>query len=476
MSDRFDNYNINRKVEEESFQLVINELPVNLLDFALISNLRHRVYGFRLFGTNECLDGCCLNDLARESVWRHLFGVQQYLISNKRIAIAPMYIEETAHFDRDATTFFTKFAALSATNIIETFEFITNLTINPFVQEDVALSINGSYIEARFDRSKAPNPEKVILRDHTDYTQFEFQAVAGYPKKEGSNWVMVVGNSMEQSYATDPTTQVDLQDYEYVVVDIVNDATLDLTKLVAFHPNSDQVLDFAKPPERVVVGDTTYIRFWFYVWTLGRPEFKDKYIDMVEAEFFKIYDSIPLYKRVEEEQIATLYVDQSTELDYACDVTTSDLDLETTSSAWIKIVNKEEGIVRYTEIYNTTEPPADPVYKVKTNGQPYGRRYKIKHYYKVDPFAEEGLILYSLEELRRAIVAKVAATIELEACNCVCASNDYIKAMQAEYTTEYISSVSGSLAVNYYYGRRRGDLIFAEVLKNLAFRPKVLVL
>lgn len=477
MSDRFLDYEINRNVNKDTFQYTISQLPVNLLDFALISNMRHRAYGFRIYGSEDCLDKCCLNNLARRELWRILFNIQQNLIANRRLSIAPTYVEETQFLDSFQETFKSRFGAIEKTNVIEEFNHAWDFTVSPFVIENVTLRLNGSIIEAVFDRHKVKNPNRVILRDSVTYEQFDWQSITGYPKIEGSNWVMPVGIQMPSVYVTDPTTyKAHLQHYDYVIVDIPDIKDLDLQQVVVFHPDTLQILPFVENPYRVT--DSTNvekIRLIFYVWTLGKPEFDQDIYDMVEAEFYKLYDSLSLYERTEIEIPATIYIDQRDNLDCGTDLT--NLSQETTDLAWTTITEARYGMLRYLEIYNEhdNEGDVDPSYKVKTSGKPYGKRYKIRHYYKVNPLLNEHLMTHSLEEIRRAIVAKTAATIELESCHCVCATNTYITKMQTSYTKTYVTAM-GSVGSDLLYGNKHGDMVFADVIERLSKSPRGIVL
>lgn len=477
MSDRFLDYEINRMVNTDVFQYTVGQLSVNLLDFALISNMRHRCYGFRIFGSDECQDGCCLNDLARRELWRILFNIQQNLIANRQLTIAPTYVEETTFLDPIQETFFGRFAALEKTNVIEEYNHVWDFDVDPFVLRDVTLRLNNSLIEAVFDRNKVRNPLRVMLRDSETYEQFDWQARAGYPKVEGDNWVMPVGSQMSTNYVNDPTNyKAHLQHYDYVIVDIPNFEDVTLDQVVVFHPDSIQILPFAEKPYRVTdMNNVEKIRLTFYVWTLGKPEFdRDRY-DMVEGEFYKLYEQLSLYERTEIETPATLYIDQKEVVD--CDTDDTNLSQEVTALAWTKIIESRYGIIRYAEIENLNEDAGDvlPDYRLKTSGEPYGKRYKIKHYYRTNPLTNEHLSTHSLEEIRRAIVAKTAATIELETCNCTCASNDYIHKMQESYVKTY-SNPMGMQWADMRYGHRHGDFIFADVIKRLSTNPRGVIL
>jgi len=466
MSDYFNAYALNRRFTVANVEMTANQLPVNLLDFALISQMRHRVYGVRIFGIDADEEGTFLTDNARNEIWRTLFNVQQNLLAKKRITAAPIYLTETTLLNPSSRAFTARFGAIESANVVETLTLVTNLTLSPFITSSVTLTDAGDFVEARFDKTLVLNPQRVMLRHATTHAQMPWQLRAGYPQIDGDDWVMACGDTV----TSDGISTV-LQDYEYMIAETAAVDGVDIDDLVVLHPNSQQILPFAKPPE--VVGDNW--RFWFYSWTLSKPEFSRDMVDLVEGEFYKLYTSLPLYKRVESEELATVYIQPV----FNAGSTTPMED--TTALAICRVIDHQAGVLQYGEVVEVTPETDPPTYKYNLVGSPYGKRYKIKCYYKVNPDYEGGLLNISTEEVRKAIVAKVAADIPIELRTrywgtVLDGHEDYITQMQKKYTSEYISPVSGALAVNLKYGSKEGDYIFAEMLGNLSFRPRGLML
>ena len=363
MTDYFDAYRVNSRID--TLDVEVNKLPVNLLDFALISALRHRAYGVRTFDDESCTQYCTLNSRARQDIWRMLFNIQQNVIGKKRTYAAPTYVSETQVIDPSATVFYARFGSIESVNVTEELSFVTNLDVSPFVLHDVHLQMDptSSFVEAHFDSTVAKNPHKVILRDTNTYEQFPWQEQPGYPTKNGFNWVMPVGNSL-----SDITRLASIQDYEYMIAEIDEISGISLDDLVVLHPGSQQILPFAKAPERVLYGGVWRWRFWFYAWTLGRPEFDDS-IDLVEGEFEKLYDVLELYRRTEVHKPGIVYIDDD---DEPCNATPLTDEEETMI---VKIVSGRSGALKYGEVSGTY-----PSYKYSSMST-QGDRYKVKYYY-----------------------------------------------------------------------------------------------
>ncbi len=470
MTDFCDTYSINHRLSNSTFELAVNKLPVNLLDFALISGMRHRVYGARILPDEVCEAGC-LNQLARQELWRILFNIQQMLISQKHFIAGTAYIHESKFIDHATRSFHTKFPSLESVNVIEQLTFLVNLHISPYIIHDVevVLDATSTFWEAHFNKTLAQNPKEVMLRDFDTDEQFDWQEVSQYPDSNAYDWIMPIGNAMTTSntdYAAGGSKQAALQHYELMMAEIPTISGTSLDDIVALHPNSNQILPFAKPPEEVIVDGEIKWRFWFYSWMMGRPEHSGETLDLVAGEFYKLYDTIELFVRSEVTQNGLIHYRKIKdnclagfpEYTYASQATP------------FTLLDPESGAVTYDSI-------ADDISYV-----PH-QRYRSEVYYKINPFQDTLLFSNAIEESRRAIAAKTAATINLESCGCKpkIFTNpgeglDFIAEMQKDYTIENISALTGSVAVNYRYGHRHGDFIFAEMMDRIQIRPRVFVI
>lgn len=463
MSDYFDGYNVNRHFSLPGISLGINVLPVNLLDFALISCMRQRVYGAKIFGSTTCEDACCLNDCVREQIWRHLFGVQQHVMAKRRITAAPAYITEDISIDDRAMSLMTKLGFIESVDVTETLQFLEVALISPFVINDVEIIQNPTtnVWEAYIDRTLAPNPFTTMLRDSDTYEQFPWNSDVVLPSEDGFNWVMECPSGIS-ALAGDSDRSAALQDYELMYAEIDEPSGVSIGDVVALHPRSSQILPFAREPERVVSEGIWRWRFWFYSWTMGKPEFSGEILDLTGAEFHKLYHDIELFQKVETETPATVYIDPD-----IYEVCASGLEPmeDSTELALCRIKNAENGLLQFREV----EAEDSGGYKYLTSPAP-GWRYKIGVNYKINP--EIGMFDISTEEVRRAIVAKAAAALTLESCFCDCNSNSYISEMQVSFNEEKINPFTGSVAINTKYGHRLGDLIFAEMLNELKLKQK----
>lgn len=469
MSDYFDAYNVNRNFNLPNLSLRINELPVNLLDFALISCMRHRVYGAKIFGSTTCEEACCLNDCARGQIWRLLFGVQQHVMAKRRITASPAYITEDVSIDDRAMSFMTKLGWIESVDVTESFQFLETAFISPFIinEVDVIQNPSTSVYEAYLDRTIALNPLATMLHsvadlyDGVSYELFPWNSDQVRPSEDGFYWVMECPDTVGALVA-DPDRSAALQDYELMYTEIDEPSSGEIEDVVALHPRSNQILPFAKEPERVLSQGTWRWRFWFYSWTMAKPEFNNEILDLTTSEFYKLYHDIELYLRVETTTPATVYIDPDL---YEVPTTGLEPMTDSTELALCRIKNAEHGLIQFREV----ELEEDGTYKYICSAAA-GWRYKVGVNYKINP--EAGMFNISTEEMRRAIVAKAAAGITLESCFCDCHSNDYISEMQTSFTDEKINPFTGSVAVNTKYGHRLGDLMFAEMLNELKLKQK----
>jgi len=461
MTDFFDAYSINKRVNKKEFELAINQLPVNLLDFALTSGLRHRVYGVRIFGSEDCSTSCCFNAQARRSVWQLLFNIQQFVMAHKRMAAGPLYIKETQYLDKATKVWQSKYSEIEKINVIEEYSFVDNLILSPFIVQPVNIikKANGLY-EAHFSSSKAANPNTVILRDAETFSQYPWEKdLLEYPTQNGYEWVMPIGTALDAPLLDD-TREYALQDYEYMFAVIRPKAGVTLENCVVFHPNSQQILPFAKPPEEIIEDGEIKWRFWFYAWTLGKPEFDNDEIDLIDGEFYKLYNILELYERKEVEKLGSILYTENQE----CDENPA---YKQVDNVRFRIREKRIGIITY------DYPKSGNTYVLDGN-----RPYQTTYYYKTNPVLENNLFLNSVEEMRRAIIAKVAATINLESCLCHCDEErkDYLTEMQKVYTNQFGNSLTGSYGINYKYGHRHGDFLFEEMMKNLKSSTKLTII
>ena len=152
---------------------------------------------------------------------------------------------------------------------------------------------------------------------------------------------MPVGTSMPLSYAANPAVEINLQSYEYMMAEVDPISGVTLSNCVVMHPNTQQILPFAKSPEEVLSQGKLRWRFWFYSWTLGRPEFDNDTIDLVEGEFYKLYRVLELYERKEEELTGTIYYQE-----YLNDCQPEEIEYKSEDTDF-HIIDGYSGIVKY---------------------------------------------------------------------------------------------------------------------------------
>lgn len=443
---------------------LINSLPVNMLDFAIFSGMRARMYSIQTHCDPDCWKRQWFNQCARDNVWRILVEVQQSLFATKRWVLSPTYYKETVMW-KLGNVFSTTFPYIEKVNVRPVFTEIGNANVSPFLQTGITPVPSGSsFFEAGVDESVVHDAERIILRElgvqvnapvyHVRLPQTQW----GYPYNDGVAWQYAMGDDVNGD------SVLHAQDCDYVFIDIDPEIGIDMSDIVFVHESQDQVIPQAAPPE--VAGNKW--RYWFYYWMLKRPEYADSKVYLSDARVFdKFYDTLRYGVIEEVETPATIFIKPD-----SCARTFD----ESTQTAMLSVVNGIGGqVVALPATLDTSVVPNvyRPVCSTCT-GLCDGYPYALEYYYKSNPY-HYGLYVAGVERLRSAIVAKVAANIPLEMCDCQIEKGSYVDYMREELP----DIVAVPLAQPYYhvdYGFRRGDRDFEHAVQNTAIRKRSVVL
>lgn len=440
----------------------VNQLPVRLMDFVLMTGLKNRGYGVRTWGDPEKWERDWLNGCARIHLWRLLYAEQENLFASKRITLVPTYhVEE--HLWRPGQTITLKFPYVSAVNVRRAFTSVNSVAVSPYIKSSIAVSAVSTFFEAEVPRDVVHNIQKVWFREDKMHENAPVQYLRkptqerGYPYTDGTNWAFALGTDVSA------LSTVHAQDSDYTYIDIDPIANHTINEVIFMHPDQDQEIVQALAPQSVTVSGNPKWRFWFYYWMLKRPEYADTQVDLAEESPFRYFYSTLRYGYyTETETPGVLYAfdtdcspDPLTDLEY---------------DLLIKPVKAEDGVVTVNPVLLDADTGD---YEVDWN-QVEGTPYKVRVYYKTD-INKFDLYVSGIQYLRQAIVAKVAANLPLEECDCGFSENNYITRMR-EDLPEIIPVPFAQPLANYKYGRRRGDQEYAHLIQHISVKGRRVVI
>lgn len=447
---------------EEQILLTVNQLPVRLLDFVVMTGLKNRGYGVRTWGDPEKWERDWLNGCAREHLWRLLYTEQQNLFSSKRLTLVPTY-----HFEEHMWTpgmpIRLKFPYVTAVNVTRTFTQVASVSVSPYIKSGIAVTPVSTFFEAEVPKEFVHNIQKVWFRESKMYENAPVQYLRkptherGYPYTDGSNWAWALGTDVSA------LSVVDAQDSDYVYIDIDPVANKTISDIIFMHPDQDQEMLQALSPQAVTVGVDPKWRFWFYYWMFKKPEYADTQVDLSEESPFRyFYETLRYGYYTETETPGKVWVH-----DESCapnPLTDPNYDF------MLKLTKGEDGVALGYPVKLNADT-GDYEYNIS---QLEGTPYKIRVYYKTD-INEFGIYVAGTGYLRQAIAAKVAANLPIEECDCGFSENSYITRMR-EDLPEIIPVPFAQPLANYKYGRRRGDQEYAHLLQHVSVKGRRLML
>jgi hypothetical protein len=445
---------------KDDLHLWINQLGVGLDDFARISCEDAQIYGVKPLCEQECdytLDQCM-----RDAIWLGLIRIQQMLERTLNVTLGPRYVYETKTLDlfRPTGKYLTDFAYVEKIGYKEDIVYLSSgssVAISPYLDSGVTVESNvGGYCVAKLPISHVKNPTRTTLRDMEGHVYGYQENLWNYPRKDGDFWLIPLDNSLVPN-ACEAKDDLSIQSCDYMIAEITypTGQITDIKQLVAVHPGSKMIIPYARDPEVYMDGMTQKVRLWFHPWVLSHPDFSDGVTDLRAGEFYKLYDTINLAKRVETAAAATIYYKN---------VLDPDDDYAYTGSASIRL--HEEGAF---ELYDFT----DPVIPEDMNCNVSLLPYRFGYWYKTNPYIE-GFNAQPIEQLRKAVVHRVAAELPLTQCGCKIEEGFILNQMR-EYSVTRINNVTDIETQVQQYGKKEGQLVYNKTLEEIRYNRLVML-
>ncbi len=273
-----------------------SDLLVNLNEFSRIACLDGR-----LFGVETSSDSCSLdlNACLRQQALEALLAANRRAESDLGYGLVPRYhvgyLELNGDGDKTKLSVTTDWAGVAAVNVKqEITSAIAGATVSPYVGVAVISDGGAGYCVATITSALVDNPSKVTLRDN-NHKMFRTQAIDGYPRKVGSDWVIAIVND-DLAPTCSAHTTLNVQHSQLIHVDIeASTVCLDChsvpdtdAQILPVYPDTHNFIPLAKPIETV----GSFYRYWFNVWTLVDPAFQDEQVDLTHAEFWKLLPTI----------------------------------------------------------------------------------------------------------------------------------------------------------------------------------------
>jgi len=415
-------------------------LFVDIQEFARIACLDGRLYGV----ITRC-DTCeiFLNECARNHLLNALQSNQAIVEKLLGYNLTEKYHQEIQ--DWDGTSLIqTNWPGVEKISVKQIFEDIPGygpFPISPYIQENLNLIDSGfGFCIAEVDQTLVQNPAHIIIRND-EGTVIETQAVNGYPRRDGGNWQIALGN---QSIAPACAETLHAQSCKYMILDVTDHDCGDDSVLTPVYPGTDTPIPQAKPSEDIGGG---LRRFWFAPWVLVDSGFYEEEVNLILGEFYKLLPEISFKCVSEVEALPTVYAVSGTN----CTTNFSEISDISTDKTKFDLMNSRYGILQM-QIKNTSF--------CQDNKAPF----KIEFYYKTNPNSFD--LTEYLELIKEAIAYLTAAELPNEVCGCKMETG-FIATAQKAYTEIRINPVTGESIVNLEHGNLYGQLVFSEKIARV---------
>src|SRR5689334_15543855 len=284
---------------------LINTLPFGYLALAKESHYWGQLFGVITGEVNEQdRDQFVVNQCLRDSVWKTLRTV-----TDEAENFAGFNFSRRYHKVKTSWNFGGVYQVRPGVEIVSKQPSwrhveLDDVPIDPFLLHDIdVVSVDSRYV-AQVPTSVVDNPNDVILRRSTDYGTYSPDP--NYrPRRVGSNWEITLDNSVVPYTIAD---QVDVQSVKYVFVDIQLPTLNAGEILYPVFRGTTQIIPQAKSPQDLGEG---VFRYWFYIYTFVNPEFYNNPVNLVNAEYYKLLESIDFQAYSEVDEFATLTIDCS---------------------------------------------------------------------------------------------------------------------------------------------------------------------
>ncbi len=463
------------KSESAVYELV-NTLAVDYLQFAQVSHYYNRLYGV-LTGALEGgdFDKIVINQCLREEIYRTLFDVQEYTEKLVGYNLTERFHSETIDWPFGAYRI-TRWPGLKAVNVQPSWSAIEGygpFALNPFVIVNPPTESDSPHLYIELDKTVVSNPNEVILRRGSDYGSYTIFKSYRPTRLDNGNWQI----EFDQAVAPlDGGEDLLVQHTKYVYLDVDPPAT-DIypagATLHPVYPGTTQKIPLARPTETLDNGKT---RYWFFIYSLVDPAFYNDTVDLVDGEFYKLFQTVEIkaYKEAEIKGELQKICKAGRCADCGCD--------DATYQVTVRIKDAEKGIVYFEidgelvdgELVDGDEGTTlDTTALCPTLSDTEDAMFSLTFYYQTSPDNLDPLLQKDIPSIAKAIIHRAAADLPLMDCGCETKSG-FIYEQQKAYGTTY-SLPSGEIATRYKYGDLHGHKVYAERLANVSIHRSSLI-
>lgn len=421
---------------------IINSLLVNPHTFSDIACLDGRVYGVTT-ACQEC--DLTVNYCLRNSLARILQAAQLKAEHDLGYDIFPQYRKHRVRVGYSGKIQLPH-RDISAINVEQGFSVIDGyegLAILPFVQEDITIQEENGVCVAVFSASLVPNYKHATIRDENNVVYLH-QEKQGYPKKINGNWHVPI---MGLASPCTSSLMFHIQHCQLIRLQFTTPECEGVIKPV--YPGTQQIIPTVKEE---TVGDDTV--FWFNAWALALPDFMDDGINLVDGEFYKLFDAIDIgcfYDAPKSPVLTVIGLDD-------CVYTFTDSE----NAPSVQIIDAENGVVYFDS--KIMECCNGNVHIQTCNGRRYPAYVEI--WYKTDPTMNKD---YNVGAIKEAIAQWAGAELPTTACECSMDKGFIFQAQTAfaiEHRNAFTGEVSREITYDSIYGRKRYNELLKDVKKR----------
>lgn len=428
----------------ESAYEQINTLGVSFRDFANITSLESRLYGVNLgLVQDDNLKSVTFNRCVRNSVWKNLLENQD--LAERAIGFNVSQRQHTEHYDfADSGRYALRFPGLEQIGSFTWTDVALEQGLTFKIQEGISPSnVNNRYI-VELQKEFFDHPFEVVVRNYSnqDYIPIE-KSAKGYPSKNvAGNWLIQL-NHHQTGYTGNASLDVYSRRFCYVDVDLVG--ATDVDNVYPMYPDTNQIVPIIK---RVLLSGTTY-RFFIPLEVLVRPPFLTEQVDILNQEYYKLYDSLDFKERsITAGSVSVVRV-----------CAKSDSSQSETFQVSANIISRENSVIELNL----------PELKDKINASTLtcdkAPSMTIELTYITNPVYLSDKYRTTLSSIYKAIAHKAAAELPTTACGCEEVKIGFIAEQQRGYTKVRTTFVGDTVAY-LEYGNLHGQAVFGEVINN----------
>jgi len=443
----------------------VNNLPISYWLFSQNTNYFGRLFGV-VTGEQNQQDWTdfVVNHCLRDALWHQLHCVTEAAENFVGYNISP-------HFHTKTTSWmfgenFRVWPGVEEVDIEQQWSDIAgfdSVAISPFL--DIIPTVTpGSPTTVAFPYALVDNPLNIILRRASDYGTYSIDRKIR-PVRVGSDWVIALDDN------TIPYTVGDtvlIQHVRYTYIEIETPTCSDGTPYPVY-PGTNQIIPQAKVAEDIGGGFT---RYWFYTYTLVDPAFYNNMVDLVEGDFYKLFQAIEFkcLKEVESKGILTRACKcQDCANCCACDAAIFQVSA--------KIVDAERGILSFCVdgelVLNEETLEYELVQTNLCNGivRDNCHKYTLTFKYKTNPEILNERYQKAICDIENAIVHRTAAELPVIDCGCFLNQPDerlgFIFSQQESFGRTSVNSFTGTVTNSFKYGDMRGQQVYADIISKV---------